>query len=85
MIGKRIVPFAFSRIALLICCLTAASQYACAAEGEAPAILQFSRKYQQQQQQLNSPVYPPGTNLGWLNMWQKNALSKSPCLSITLS
>jgi len=59
MIGKRIVPFAFSRIALLICCLTAASQYACAAEGEAPAILQFARKYQQQQQQLNSPVYPP--------------------------
>lgn len=59
MIGKRFVPFAFSRIALLICCLTAASQYACAAEGEAPAILQFSRKYQQQQQQLNPPVYPP--------------------------
>ncbi|WP_187497232.1 FKBP-type peptidyl-prolyl cis-trans isomerase N-terminal domain-containing protein [Erwinia aphidicola] len=59
MIGKRIVPFAFSRIALLICCLTAASQYACAAEGEAPAILQFARKYQQQQQQLNPPVYPP--------------------------
>lgn len=59
MIGKRIVPFAFSRIALLICCLTAASQYACAAEGEAPAILQFARKYQQQQQQLKPPVYPP--------------------------
>ncbi|MEI2605816.1 FKBP-type peptidyl-prolyl cis-trans isomerase N-terminal domain-containing protein [Erwinia aphidicola] len=59
MIGKRFVPFAFSRIALLICCLTAASQYACAAEGEAPAILQFARKYQQQQQQLNPPVYPP--------------------------
>lgn len=59
MIGKRIVPFAFSRTALLICCLTAASQYACAAEGEAPAILQFARKYQQQQQQLKPPVYPP--------------------------
>jgi len=59
MIGKRIVPFAFSRIALLICCLIAASHYACAAEGEAPAILQFARKYQQQQQQLNPPVYPP--------------------------
>lgn len=59
MIGKRFVPFAFSRIALLICCLTAASQYACAAEGEAPAILQFARKYQQQQQQLKPPVYPP--------------------------
>lgn len=57
MIGKRIVPFAYSRIALLICCLTAASQYACAAEGEAPAILQFARKYQQQQQQLNPPGY----------------------------
>jgi len=56
MIGKAMVPFACSRIALVICCLTAVSQLACAAESEAPAILQFARKYQQQQQRSNPPV-----------------------------
>lgn len=56
MIGKAMIPFACSRIALVICCLTAVSQLACAAESEAPAILQFARKYQQQQQRSNPPV-----------------------------
>lgn len=55
MIGKRIAPFACSRIALVICCLTAINQLAHAAESEAPAILQFARKYQQQQQQQSNP------------------------------
>lgn len=60
MIAQRVFPFPLSKIALLVvCCLTPLS-HAAEAENDIPAVLQFARQYQQQQQ-MSPPVYHPRT------------------------
>lgn len=50
-------PFVHSQIALLIFSLTVVGRPAYAEPNEAPAVLQFARKYQQEQ--INTPRYKP--------------------------
>lgn len=56
MIGRYRPPFALSGAALLMACLGAAHSPLYAAEGEAPAVLNFATSYLQQMQ---SPPQPP--------------------------